>query len=117
MGKHYLRRMVGSSDQPPYDDDGTFFPAVRVLRAMEQGESLDGVLAAMRVAFEEKRRLKKLPRDLLVCDQGEIDADTRYRGFANGVVDMELGELLSAKSARRLLVSRVDDSRYTPAGR
>ena len=117
VGKHYLRRMVGSSDQPPYDDDGTFFPAVRVLRAMEQGESLDGVLAAMRVAFEEKRRLKKLPRDLLVCDQGEIDADARYRGFANGVVDMELGELLSAKSARRLLVSRVDDSRYTPAGR
>ena len=117
VGKHYLRRMVGSSDQPPYDDDGTFFSAVRVLRAMEQGESLDGVPAAMRVAFEEKRRLKKLPRDLLVCDQGEIDADPRYRGFANGVVDMELGELLSAKSARRLLVSLVDESSYTPNGR
>ncbi len=117
VGKHYLRRMVNSSDQPPYDDDGAFFPAVRVLRAMERGESIDEVPAAMRVAFEEKRRLKKLPRNLLVCGEREIDADPRYRGFANGVVDVESSELLSAKSARRLLVSRVDESSYTPAGR
>ena len=87
VGKHYLRRMVNCSDQPPYDDDGTFFPAVRVLRAVERGESIEDVPAAMRLAFQEKRRLKKLPKNLLVCDKGDIDADPRYRGFANGVVD------------------------------
>ena len=117
VGKHYLRRMVNSSDQPPYDDDRTFFPAVRALRAVERGQSIDGVPAAMRVAFEQKRRLKKLPRNLLVCEESEIDADPRYGGFTNGVVDLESGELLSAKSARRLLVSRMDESSYTPAGR
>ncbi len=117
VGKHYLRRMVNVSDQPPYDDDRTFFPAVRVLRALEQGESIDGVPAAMCLAFDEKRRLKKLPRNLLVCDESEVDADPRYRGFANGVVDLESGELLSAKSARRLLVFRMDESSYTPDSR
>lgn len=116
VGKHYLRRMVNCSDQPPYDDDGTFFPAVRALRAVERGQSIDGVPAAMRLAFREKRRLKKLPKNLLACDESEIDADPRYRGFANGVVNLESGELLSAKSARRLLISSVDESRYTPAG-
>ena len=117
VGKHYLRRMVNCSDQPPYDDDGTFFPAVRALRAVEQGQSIDGVPAAMRLAFQEKRRLNKLPKNLLVCDEGDIDADPRYRGFANGVVDTKLGELLSAKSARRLLVSSLDESSYTPSTR
>ena len=117
VGKHYLRRMVNSSDQPPYDDDRTFFPAVRALRAVERGQSIDDVPAAMRLAFEVKRRLKKLPRNLLVCEESEIDADPRYGGFTNGVVDLESGELLSAKSARRLLVSRMDESSYTPAGR
>ncbi|MYC08235.1 MAG: hypothetical protein F4X57_13860 [Chloroflexi bacterium] len=70
----------------------------------------------MRLAFQEKRQLNKLPKHLLVCDESEIDADPRYRGVANGVVDLESGELLSAKSARRLLVSRADESRCTPAG-
>jgi len=114
VGKHYLRRMVNCSDQPPYDDDVTFYLAIRALRAVEQGHSIDGVPTAMRLAFKEKRRLNKLPKNLLVCDESEIDADPRYRGFANGVVDLESGELLSAKSARRLLVSSVDDSSYTP---
>ena len=48
VGKHYLRRMVNCSDQPPYDDDRTFFPAVRALRAVEKGQSIEGVPAAMR---------------------------------------------------------------------
>ena len=117
VGKHYLRRMVNVSDQPPYDGDGTLFPAVRVLRAVEQGESIDGVPAAMCLVFEEKRRLKKLPKHLLVCAEVEIDATPRYKGIANGVVDLESGELLSAKSACRLLVSRMDESSFTPAGR
>ncbi len=80
VGKHYVRRMVNCSDQPPYDDDGTFFPAVRALRAVEQSQSIDGMPAAMRLAFKEKRQLKKLPKNLLVCDEGDIDADPRYRG-------------------------------------
>ena len=42
---------------------------------------------------------------------------TLVRGFANGVVDLEYGELLFAKSARKLLVSRVEESRYTPTTR
>ena len=117
VGKHYLRRMVNCSDQPPYDDDGTFFPAVRALRAVERGETIEGVPAAMRLAFQENRRLNKLPKNLLVCDESEIDADPRYRGFANGIVDTELGELLSAKSARRLLVSNLDESSYAPTTR
>ena len=109
--------MVNCSDQPPYDDDSTFFPAIRALRAVEQGQSIDGVAAAMRLAFQENRRLNKLPKNLLVCDESEIDTDPRYRRFANGVVDLESGEMLSAKSARRLLVSGMDESIYTPTGR
>ena len=62
VGKHYLRRMVNCSDQPPYDDDSTFFPAIRALRGVEQGQSIDGVAAAMRLAFQENRRLNKLRR-------------------------------------------------------
>ena len=116
VGKHYLRRMVNSSDKPSYDNR-TLFPAGSVLRAIEQGEAIHGVPAAMPLAFEEKRRLNKLPKNLLECDESKIDADPRYRGFAKSIVDLESSEMLSAKSARRLLVFSVDNSRYVPAGR
>ena len=55
-----------------------------------------------------------LPPALTQCQEEEMDANTRYLGAPNGVIDLQTGELLTGPGARRCLVSRSLPDPYDP---
>ena len=55
-----------------------------------------------------------MPKDAHVVDHAEIDADTRYLGVANGVVDLTNGELITDGVERGIYISRSTGVRYIP---
>ena len=54
------------------------------------------------------------PEALTVCEPKDINAETRYLGFPNGVVDLHNGALLSPEEGRRHLISRRCYDDYNP---
>ena len=54
------------------------------------------------------------PDALTVCEHKDIDAEMRYLGFPNGVVDLQNGNLLSPEEGRVHLVSRRCYDDYNP---
>ena len=57
------------------------------------------------------------PARLTACKESEIDADRRYLGAPNGVIDLDTGELIPANDGRALLVSRSVPDPYDPEAR
>ena len=55
-----------------------------------------------------------MPPALTQCQNNEMDANTRYLGAPNGVIDLQTGELLTGPAARRCLVSRSLPDPYDP---
>ena len=60
---------------------------------------------------------ESLPPELTVARVDEVDADGRYLGTPNGVVDLDTGKLLTGAAARRCLVTRVLPDCYDPEAR
>ena len=57
---------------------------------------------------------KTLPPALTLCRESEIDADRRYLGAPNGVIDLDTGDLITGAAASALLVSRSVPDPYDP---
>ena len=57
---------------------------------------------------------KMLPPELTMCKESEIDANRRYLGAPNGVIDLDTGDLITGAAARGLLVSRTVPDPYDP---
>ena len=55
-----------------------------------------------------------LPPALTQCQDKELDADTRYLGAPNGVIDLHTGECLTGAAARLCMVSRSLPDPYDP---
>ena len=60
------------------------------------------------------RGVGMMPPAITQCKAAELDANTRYLGAPNGVIDLETGELLTGAGARRCLVSRCLPDPYDP---
>ena len=76
----------------------------------------DALASAGRVIIEMRER-GSLPEALTQCMEWELDADARYLGVNNGVLDLgaEPGnELLTGMPARRCLVTRSTSVNYRP---
>ena len=55
-----------------------------------------------------------LPEGLTVCTTDDLDADMRYIGAPNGVIDLDTGELLGGEAARAALVTHRLPDPYDP---
>ena len=94
----------------------------RILRAKLEPKALADLLRPLQTDMRRSRRVAEDVRnvgvamawnrhgvakypDLTVCQPEELDADLRYIGAANGVVDLHEGRLLSPAEGRRRLVT------------
>ena len=79
----------------------------------------DALASAGRVIIEMRER-GSLPEALTQCMEWELDADARYLGMNNGVLDLDAepgDELLTGMPARRCLVTRSTGVDYRPGAR
>lgn len=58
-----------------------------------------------------------LPAALTIAHVNELDADGRYLGAPNGIVDLDSGRLLTGASARRCLCTRTLPNPYHPGAK
>lgn len=65
------------------------------------------------VVFAWERR-NILPPALTLAREQDLDADPRYLGAPNGVVDLDTGRLLTGEAARRCLVTRTLPDPFDP---
>lgn len=108
---HWLRRVVEHRDLLPslIDNDKAFTDTVRAFRATERNRACkEGIqLAGSMIAHWEKdTNPPPAFHELTLAKKAELDADLRYLGCENGVVDLHTGDLLSAAQARDKLVTR-----------
>ena len=58
-----------------------------------------------------------MPPDLTECHERDLDADRRYMGAQNGVIDLDTGTLLTGEAARQKLITRSIPDAYNPDAR
>ena len=99
------------------DNDKAFADTVKALRATErnracrEGVKLTGsIVADWEKATEPPQAFYELTR----AKKSQLDADLRYLGCENGVVDLHKGTLLPPEDARDKLVTRNTGVRYDP---
>ena len=73
---------------------------------------IDPVLRDVGAAWQRVRAEGK--SGVTECARSDLDADTRYLGAANGIVDLHTGEVLPAKEGRAKLVSVAAPHEYRP---
>lgn len=108
---HWLQLVVEHRDLIPslIDNDKAFTDTVRAFRATERNRACkEGIqLAGSMIAHWEKdTNPPPAFHKLTLAKKAELDADLRYLGCENGVVDLHTGDLLSAAQARDKLVTR-----------
>ena len=86
--------------------------ALTVQKAAAMDNLLKGVMAAHREM--EKREME--PAATIVPAM-EIDADKRYLGVANGIVDLDTGRLLGPEEGRHKLITRSTGVKYEPGAK
>ena len=69
-------------------------------RALDSAEGWKSVRQAIRAAYHRLEAMELLPPGLDVVGRDFIDADLRYMGAPNGVIDLHEGRLLSAREVR-----------------
>lgn len=66
----------------------------------------DNTLGSCGRVFLDWERQGKLPTGLTNCHDGELNADRRYIGASNGVIDLDTGTLLAGEAARSKFITR-----------
>ena len=115
---HWLRLVVEHRDLLPslIDNDKAFTDTVRAFRATERNRACkEGIqLAGSMIAHWEKESDPPPAfHELTLAKKAELDADLRYLGCINGVVDLHTGKLLASAQARKKLVTRSTGVAYS----
>ena len=79
--------------------------SVAQVQRLKRPGMVDQVRRMLRGMLPNIRRAGNPAHDVTECHARELNADTRYIGVANGVVDLRRGELLSPEQGRRYLVT------------
>jgi len=119
---YWLKLVVEHRDLLPslVDNGKTFADTVRAFRATERNRACrEGIrLAGSMIAHWEKDPDPPPAfHELTLAKKAELDADLRYLGCENGVVDLHTGDLLSAAQARAKLVTRSTGVLYSSQAR
>lgn len=94
--------------EPPVLDDAGLTPrAVQShVRRSRTRTGFEEMLANVGPVYVTMQRLGVLPDGLWHCFSTELDADFRFLGAPNGVIDLKTGALLTGDDAARQLVTR-----------
>lgn len=119
---HWLRLVVEHRDLLPglIDNDKAFTDTVKAFRATERNRACkEGIqLAGSMIAHWERQADPPAAfHELTLAKKAELDADLRYLGCENGVVDLHTGDLLPAARARDKLVTRSTGVLYSSQAR
>ena len=119
---HWLKQVVEHRDVLPslIDNDKAFAETVKAFRATERNRACrEGIrLAGSMIAHWEKDAdPPQTFYELTQAKRSELDADLRYLGCLNGVVDLHTGILLTSTEARRKLVTRSTGVSYNSQAR
>ena len=119
---HWLRKVVEHRDLLPglIDNDKAFADTVKAFRATErnracrEGIQLSGsIIADWEKSSDPPQAFRKLTR----AKKSQLNADLRYLGCENGVVDLHTGALLPSAQARSKLVTRSTGVLYSAHAR
>ena len=94
-----------------------FQSCVRDAKRMGSADGLRAVADSLLVAYRVLERDDAVPDGLELVDQADIDADGRFLGAPDGIVDLSSGRLLSISEARHTLVSRTIPDPFDPEAR
>ena len=86
-------------------------------RSLKEPRALASILQALGGVITDLDRRGALPPDLDVCNGTDIDANWRYMGAPNGVIDLATGLLLDRAEARHHRVSASVTDDYDPNAR
>jgi hypothetical protein len=89
--------------------------AVAQVQRLKRPGMVDQVRPMLRGMLRNIRRAGEPARDVTECHVRDLDADMRYIGAANGVVDLHRGELLSPGQSRRHLITLQAPIDFDPA--
>ena len=108
---YWLKKVVEHRDFLPgfVNNDKAFADTIKAFRATERNRAcIEGIrLAGSVIAHWEKDpHPPQKFRELTQAKKSELDADLRYLGCNNGVVDLHTGALLGGQEAREKLVTR-----------
>ena len=78
---------------------------------------VDQVRPMLRAVLDLLRRDGEPCRDVTECAAEDLDAELRYVGVANGVVDLALGTLLPPEEGRKALVTIMAPTKFDPDAR
>ena len=119
---HWLKQVVEHRDILPglIDNDKAFAETVKAFRATERNRACrEGIrLAGSMIAhWERDADPPQAFSELTQAKTSELDADLRYLGCLNGVVDLHTGALLTSTEARTKLVTRSTGVCYSSQAR
>ena len=78
---------------------------------------VDQVRPMLRAVLDLLRRNGEPCRDVTECAAEDLDAELRYLGVANGVMDLALGTLLPPEEGRKALVTILAPTKFDPDAR
>ena len=91
-----------------------FGESVRSVNHTSSASGRRAVIEDLPLAHSVLREYKAIPAGLRSVPPETIDADARYLGAPNGVIDLDSGRLLSGTGARRALVSHTLPDPFEP---
>ena len=108
---YWLQKVVEHRDLLPgfVNNDKAFADTIKAFRATERNRACtEGIrLAGSVIAhWEEAADPPETFQELMQAKKSELDADLRYLGCLNGVVDLHTGARLPRQEARKKLVTR-----------
>ena len=91
--------------------------ATRYLRLARTKQGFKRMVGAVGPAFLHMQDSEDIPPGLTVCQREDMDLNPLHLGCANGVVDLNVGQLLPPEEGRRQLISRNTSVSFDPDAR
>ena len=88
--------------------------ATRYLRLARTKQGFKRMVGAVGPAFLHMQDSEDIPPGLTVCQREDMDLNPLHLGCANGVVDLNVGQLLPPEEGRRQLISRNTSVSFDP---
>ena len=110
---HELREAYDAGEMSPEEFSSCIAHASR----LASPSGLRDVTDCLHTAYEVLKRSRAVPAGLVRVSISDIDADGRFLGAPNGLIDLDTGRLLSTDETHTTLVSRTIPDDYDPQAR
>ena len=79
----------------------------QLMKRYSKPRGFNSAIGILPGSIERMREEERLPEQITICNEDDLDSNARYLGAPNGVIDLQTAKIIPRKEAKQKLITRM----------